>query len=108
MGCPCGCQDGDQLSFDFEQFEPDPAQEAWENAVEAVTLAMNTAFEQGLRDGAKATVDVSEAVSEDSDQLSELVEADAVALDSVLVQVQDLTMRLESLEMHLGLKYTPA
>lgn len=106
MGCPCGCQD-EQLQFDFDpDFEPDPAQDAFEAAVEAITVAMNVAFEEGLRQGAKAVVDVSQ-VEVPTTELEDLVEADAVALDSVLAQVQDLMMRLESLEMHLGLKYTP-
>jgi len=102
MGCNCEDKEKVQEATGISA----EADVAYDIAVASIQNAMALAWDLGFREGAKAATDVSELVSFEEDELANLVEADAVVLDSVLATVQDLRMRLEFVEREVGLKYT--
>lgn len=108
MGCNCG-QKFEQLELEFE-VDPNDADTLLEAAYSAIIKAMNAAYDVGVQNGARGALATSElaSVAEEAtqdDELANLVEADAVVLDSVSLAMQDIVARLEAIEMQLGLKY---
>lgn len=103
-GCGCGCDEPEKQDNDLGRLEADAA---FEESIASIQAAMAQAWALGFREGARAVTDISEAQAQPvaEDELSNLVEADAVALDSALSRLQDITLRLEALELAVGLKY---
>lgn len=98
--CSCKCRD-ESLSFDEVLLDVD-------FLVDQVYSSVYRAYEIGMREGAKITTDLVELEHESNEnrvKVEDLVEADAIALDAALVKLQDIIMRLEAIEMTLGLKY---
>jgi len=60
----------------------------------------------GYEVGYAAGVAATEAGSEVAPAGDDLAEADAVALDAVILKVTELTARVEAVEAEVGLKYT--
>jgi len=111
MGCPCQ-EKNNKLGFSDDVVNPDYEQgEFFDVIVRAIMNIVQMAYDEGFRAGARTMVDTTELVSasteSDTEKLEDLVEADAVALDSVIAQLQDISLRLEAIELTLGLKYVP-